>query len=160
MGLDEIKKLIIPRVCIEHVYVHLLECGQKRVEGVALMAGLKMDTVFQVTHSIIPAQKGYALEDGLIYSVGGEELHRINLWLYEEKLTLAAQIHSHPGRAYHSETDDRYPIVTVLGGTSIVVPDFGAGEISKRKWAVYRLAGPLNWRELKPEEIEKFIEIK
>ena len=159
MGLDEIKKIIIPKACIEHVYGHLRECGAKGLEGVALMAGLKMDTVFQVTYSLIPKQQGYALEDGLIYSVGGEELHRINLWLYEKKLTLAAQIHSHPGRAYHSEMDDRYPIVTVLGGTSIVVPNFGSGDMSKQRWAVYRLAGPLNWRELTPKEIEDFIEI-
>jgi len=39
----------------------------------------------------------------------------------------AARIHSHPGDAYHSQTDDANPIISFDGGLSIVVPFFGLG---------------------------------
>lgn len=38
-----------------------------------------------------------------------------------------ARIHSHPGEAFHSRTDDQNPILTQQGALSIVVPYFGLG---------------------------------
>ena len=52
------------------------------------------------------------------------ELPRLNVLLHERNLTLVAQLHSHPTNAYHSSTDDTYPIVTRAGRISLVVPDF------------------------------------
>ena len=41
--------------------------------------------------------------------------------------TYVARIHSHPGEAFHSSTDDRNPVITFDGAISIVVPYFGLG---------------------------------
>jgi hypothetical protein len=38
-----------------------------------------------------------------------------------------ARIHSHPGLAFHSPTDDDNPAITYSGAISIVVPFFGLG---------------------------------
>lgn len=38
-----------------------------------------------------------------------------------------ARIHSHPGLAFHSPTDDANPAITQEGALSIVVPFFGLG---------------------------------
>lgn len=38
-----------------------------------------------------------------------------------------ARIHSHPGNAFHSKTDDENPALTHEGAISIVVPYFGLG---------------------------------
>lgn len=38
-----------------------------------------------------------------------------------------ARIHSHPGTAFHSRTDDNNPALTHQGALSIVVPFFGLG---------------------------------
>jgi hypothetical protein len=38
-----------------------------------------------------------------------------------------ARIHSHPGAAFHSETDDQNPALTFDGALSIVAPFFGLG---------------------------------
>ena len=38
-----------------------------------------------------------------------------------------ARLHSHPGEAFHSHTDDRNPGLTAEGSFSIVVPFFGLG---------------------------------
>jgi hypothetical protein len=41
--------------------------------------------------------------------------------------TYAARIHSHPGHAFHSATDDRNPGLRYEGALSIVVPFYGLG---------------------------------
>lgn len=44
--------------------------------------------------------------------------------------SIKAQLHTHPGRAFHSETDDEWPIVSQPGFLSIVIPNFASGEAS------------------------------
>lgn len=158
-GLEHITHIKIPGECIEAVYRHLIAAGKKGVEGVALWAGTMEGAKFEVKATIIPKQNAYQLEDGLLYSVDGDELHRINVWLYTNGLTLAAQVHSHPGAAYHSETDDAYPIVAVLGGVSIVIPDFGMRAFDLQDWAVYRLHASEGWVGMKYHEVINLIEI-
>lgn len=61
-----------------------------------------------------------------------------------------ARIHSHPGAAFHSETDDRNPALTFEGALSIVVPFFGLGlrEGFRRCAVYYRCEN--RWIELPP----------
>ncbi len=141
------------------VYRHLRERGELQVEGVALWTGHVKDNSFIVDHTIIPAQTGHRTEDGLLYTVSGEELHRINEWLFSNQQTLFIQIHSHPTGAYHSEMDDRFPIVTINGGISIVIPDFGFNKVSISEWAVYRLWPGGEWRALDKKGILAMLEI-
>ncbi|MHC2297262.1 hypothetical protein ACVJBD_001468 [Rhizobium mongolense] len=44
--------------------------------------------------------------------------------LREKRLRVLAQIHSHPGRAFHSEADDEWAIVRHAGALSLVLPRF------------------------------------
>lgn len=157
--LSQINKIYISEFHIYEVYSHLQEAGKRGVEGVALWMGtFKTSTEFIVQTTRIPEQKAFSTEEGLLYIVGEQELERINLWLYENKQILLAQIHSHPGRAYHSETDDAYPIVARIGGISIVIPNFGFNGFSLDDFAVYRLDGN-GWNELTMKEIQDLIHI-
>lgn len=158
--LSEVEKIILPESEIENVYKHLRDAGKRGFEGVALWSGnfLSEDT-FEIRATIIPNQKTYSGEDGLLYIVGEDELYRINLWLYEKKQTLITQIHSHPGEAYHSKTDDAFPIIARMGGVSIVVPDFGFRAFTLEDWAVYRLFPQKGWVELTFKETESLIKI-
>lgn len=158
-GFQEISKIIIPIKCIKTAY-ELMRCaGENRVEGVALFAGYEKGNEFYISQTIIPEQTAYKLELGLLYAVGADELHRINVWLYENNLTIIAQIHSHPNEAYHSETDDTYPIVATKGGISIVVPRFAKDPMNIKNWAIYRLSSENRWIELNYSQIEKIIKI-
>ena len=60
---------------------------------------------------------------------------------------IGVQVHSHPTDAYHSETDDTYPIATLEGSLSIVLPFFGRDGWESKDIAVYRL-GRTGWDEL------------
>ena len=156
----DIKKILVPFECADHTYTFLKATGKRNLEGVALWAGSEEGDAFVVKYSIIPKQNSYNLEDGLLYNVDGEELYKLGVWLHENKMKLIAQIHTHPGAAYHSETDDAYPIVTKEGSLSIVIPDFAANPMSIHEWAIYRLLPGKGWYPLNEDEIESLIEIE
>lgn len=56
--------------------------------------------------------------------IKAEAMEALMRHLREHKLSLVAQVHSHPEKAFHSKTDDRYAIVRYEGALSIVVPFF------------------------------------
>jgi proteasome lid subunit RPN8/RPN11 len=161
MDFNKLKNITIPLTCVAKAYDHIRMAGLKRLEGVVLLAGVyQADTdFFEVRETIVPKQLSVLLEEGLLYAVDGEELHRINVYLHANGMVLIAQLHSHPGRAYHSSTDDAFPIITKLGGLSIVIPNFGADNFSLDRWAVYRLNNELRWEELSRKTVRDFIRI-
>jgi hypothetical protein len=63
-----------------------------------------------------------------------------------------AQLHTHPGAAFHSDTDDRFPISNQSGFISIVVPGSGRREAGVG-WAWFELLGQGTWRELDASEV-------
>jgi hypothetical protein len=158
-GYLSIKKIFFPYLSLKDAYKHMRNAGSHGFEGVALFAGKESGNDFKIETAIIPNQKAMSLEEGLLYAVDGDELHRINVWLYENKMSLIAQIHSHPSKAYHSKTDDAFPIIATLGGLSIVVPDFAKGSIDVNTWAVYRLLPKSGWTELDVQEKSFLIEL-
>lgn len=158
-GFLDIQSINLSKKCAQQAIDALYDAGRRHVEGVALFAGTRNGEVFNISRTIIPEQSAGDVEGGLLYVVKGDELHRISLELFDSGLQLIAQIHSHPGVAYHSETDDAYPIVTVVGGISIVVPNFARGGINLKEWAVYQLSINNQWIGLSNEQKKVLIHI-
>jgi proteasome lid subunit RPN8/RPN11 len=148
IGFLDVTTIYLPESCALEALACLYKEGRKHREAVALWAGIREGDSFYVKRTIIPVQSASSFEDGLIYVVKGEELHRISLDLFDSGMQLIAQIHSHPGEAYHSDTDDAYPIVTVAGGISIVVPNFATGGLKLSEWAIYRFIPDRGWTPL------------
>ncbi|MBL7840823.1 MAG: Mov34/MPN/PAD-1 family protein [Cyclobacteriaceae bacterium] len=161
MNFQDIKRIKFPMVCIETAYDHIRQAGSQRLEGVVLFAGTydPVEKVFHVLETIVPKQVSVNIDQGLLYAVDGDELHRINVHLHATKQTLVAQLHSHPSKAYHSSTDDAFPIITKVGGFSIVVPNFGMEEFSLDKWVVYRLNANGFWEEVGLTKVTDIIEV-
>ncbi len=146
--LADVKRFIIPANVVEVTDQVLRDAGRRRAEMFVLWTGHVVDNTFTATFAYVPEQVAYALADGLCVTVLGDALHTLNKWLYEHGYALAVQVHTHPTRAYHSTTDDAYPIVTQRGGLSVVVPDFAAAGVRGPGTAVYRL-GEGGWRRLR-----------
>jgi len=159
VGFLEITTIRIPRDKIAEAYKLMRFAGSKSVEGMALFAGKQKGNTFEILETIIPRQNSYRLESGLMYAVDADELHRINVWLFNNGFRIIAQIHSHPNEAYHSETDNQYPIVATIGGISIVVPRFASDPIDIDNWAVYRLSPQNLWEKQSAIETRTIFEI-
>ena len=124
-----------------------------------LWAGEQAGTSFRVTEVLVPDQVGHRTDEGVYVSVAGEALHEVNVYLYEHGLKLCAQVHSHPGPAYHSTTDDTFPIATAIGSLSIVVPDFAAEPFAVERSAVYRLLAS-GWARVNPSEARRLLRVE
>ena len=62
--------------------------------------------------------------------------------------SVKAQVHTHPGDAFHSTIDDEWPIVSQAGFLSIVIPDFAVGEPSLDDAWIGRLQADGTWRQV------------
>jgi hypothetical protein len=158
-GFLDLENIQVPLQAAEEANEFLRFAGTRRSEGFALWVGNREGSIFCVRETVIPAQTGHLTEDGVCVSVGSDELHRLNVWLYTKKMSIIAQLHSHPGGAYHSDTDDSFPIATTVGCLSLVIPDFARFPFSLSRCASYRLTEQGVWSFLPPAHVNKLITI-
>ena len=139
MTLEDVELFRVPANLIAWTENQLREAGRDVAERFVLWSGHQRERTFDVEAAHVPEQTAYRLDTGLCVRVEGPALHKLNDWLFEHGHRLAAQVHAHPDEAYHSDTDDAYPIVTALGGLSLVAPHFCASVLLGRGCAAYRL---------------------
>jgi hypothetical protein len=150
-ALTEIRQFRVDQDIVAQTEAEMRAAGKQGYELFVLWTGSVTGDTFTVHTPHVPKQTSYRLDTGLCVRVDGNELHRFNCWLYETGETLGVQLHSHPAEAFHSDTDDAFPIVTQLGGLSIVLPDFAARGFTGGGVAVYRLARE-GWQHLPGRE--------
>lgn len=158
-GFLDVEQIHVPRSAADAAQMHLRSMGQHGCEGFALWAGQLHGPRFVVTETIIPSQRALKYASGICVRVEGEELFRLNVYLHQTERSLIAQLHSHPGQAYHSDTDDSFPIATTAGAFSIVVPDFAMDDFSLAHSAIYRLMPNEGWVEQSPSSVTALIQI-
>lgn len=139
MSLMTVDRFRVPEDVRENTERSLRAAGRDGYELFVLWSGQIAGDTFDVMAAHVPKQTSSKTRDGLFVTVEGEALHKMNVWLYEHEQMLGAQVHAHPRKAFHSETDDTYPIVTTLGGLSLVAANFCRSGLQHRSSAAYRL---------------------
>lgn len=126
----------------------LRKCGQMGHECQALWlsAPSLSDTIVGVRHSV-HASTCAGLE------VSSDWLSQIWRELADTGLSIRAQIHTHPAEAFHSGTDDAYPIVGTPGFISIVVPRFAADRPALGDLYVTSISANGGWTQLTSKEV-------
>jgi len=69
------------------------------------------------------------------------------------ELQVVAQVHTHPGQAYHSDGDVEGARIRYPGYTSLVLPDYGRHLPSLAGAATYLWQKPHGWMELSADDI-------
>lgn len=141
----------IPQGVLTDTLAWLREAGRQGHEAFAVWGGTLSDrqTVVTFVTVMAPAQTAHITPDGLLVTVDGDALFHVNRAMYQRGEILAGQIHTHPTGAYHSSTDDHYPLVTLTGALSVVIPDFAAHAPDDiDSWAWYRLIAEGKWAPL------------
>jgi hypothetical protein len=64
---------------------------------------------------------------------------------------IRVQVHTHPHEAFHSTTDDDYPIIHSVGFLSLVIPNFGHGPVGFDRAYLAEIDPEGNWREVAPD---------
>lgn len=99
----------------------LRACGADRGECVVYWTGelVRLGTVDAVLHPLHVSLPGhYEIDPGWHNDAWIELAH--------ERRTIRAQVHTHPGAAFHSRTDDRFPVAQQAGLLSLVIPRYAA----------------------------------
>lgn len=154
-GLLDVRTFILPRTIRQTTTEMLRKAGIGGNEGFVLLGGQleANNSTLRFTSAYWPEQQAHQSPQGLLVTVPGEALHRANLAFYHRGELMAGQVHTHPTEAFHSTTDDHYPLVTLLGALSFVVPFF-AKSPDTAGWAIYRLTSPELWTPTHPSLVE------
>jgi len=134
---------LVSKTIIELTFELLRECGEGRRECQVLWIGPWSDPqrVTSVVHPVHQAHgDGFELSDSWI--------SKFFAHLFETKQGIRAQVHTHPGRAFHSVTDDSWPIVSTPGFLSLVIPRFAQGNTGFEGAYLTELDSEGVWREV------------
>ena len=145
---------------LRQVQAALQEEGVSGRERFVLLTGTRSRPAQAILRSAhVPVQLSETHDRGLSVTVRGSELHRLNVLWEQRGEQLMVQVHSHPTSPYHSPVDDRFAMVTIEGGLSIVVPLFGFCDMTDlRSCAVYRLIDG-TWQWLPPRAVDALVHV-
>ncbi len=156
MSLEDVRTFSVSAEIIEKTEATLQAAGSDGYEMFVLWSGRREGDSFRFLTAHAPRQTSYRTKEGLSVKIDGPELHHLNVWLLDNQETLAAQVHAHPSEAFHSHTDDTYPIVTALGGLSLVAADFARDGVLSDSSALYHLKDD-GWEAVPLHEILKVV---
>lgn len=138
---------------VEDTLVSLRAAGQRGTEGVVLwLAKRPLANAAVITETLVPE---HAAEVD-VFHIPPSGMSSMMAHLRTRKLALAAQVHSHPGRAFHSKADDAWAIVRHEDALSIVVPNFAAGVTAHNfleMTTTFRLSADDRWLPVAPHEL-------
>ena len=144
------KKIFVPLNIINETHLYLRSHGKMGHEGMVLWSGTKLGSEATVKTCIHPAQKCTAVS----YDIPLEESQTINRILAEKSEVIIAQVHSHPGAAFHSSRDDAMPFTYSIGFLSLVVPNFCDQQLlNLSDVRIWEHTGSGNWSELSKTDI-------
>ena len=97
---ESIREFVVPADLCDATDRQLREAGLDGNERFILWSGVVRNDRLVVRTLHCPKQTAYHLAGGLCVRVEADELHRLNVWLYENAERLAIQVHSHPTEAF------------------------------------------------------------
>ena len=137
----------LPRSILEETFAHFRRCGDGRRECQTLWVG-PWDTPQVITKAVHPKHDAHA--GGFVLDSGW--LNEFLFALAEHNLGIRIQVHTHPHEAFHSRTDDRFPIVHTPGFLSLVIPNFALGPIGFEAAYLTEIQKSGGWREVSIKE--------
>jgi hypothetical protein len=109
---------------LEATFEHFRACGGGRRECQVLWLS-SWESPQDIARVVHPRHKahlgGFVLEDQWVSEFWSE--------LGDVNMGIRVQVHTHPGEAFHSPTDDAFPIIHKPGFLSLVIPNFGLGPV-------------------------------
>jgi hypothetical protein len=127
---------------LANTFEMLRACGRGECECVVYWTGEvaanAIDAVEHPVHERSPY--GYQIDD--------RWLTRFGFRLARDRRSVKVQVHTHPGHAFHSQTDDDWPVVAQKGFVSVVIPRFAMGGANLENAWIGRLQHDGTWQRL------------
>lgn len=144
---------------IVYTLEELRQAGLENSERVVLWLGKRDSSgIVKVEEVFVPIQ--YAEAD--FFRIPREGMAQLLHHLRQTRHFIAAQVHSHPRRAFHSPTDDEWAIVRHAGALSLVIPEFASYTTLssfEEDAAVFILSSDNEWLGISPHNTRKHYRI-
>lgn len=85
-----------------------------------------------------------ALSRGYVH-LAGPALNKVWERCAATGLEVLADVHTHPGRADQSPSDQEHPMIAIRGHTALIIPNFARSALNLRAVGVYRHLGAQKW---------------
>ena len=133
----------LPRSILDQTFAHFRDCGRGERECQVLWISPwdAPDTISKAIHPNHEAHVGgFVLDDRWLN----------DFWfkLAQENLVFAFRCIRTPGEAFHSATDDTFPIIHTIGFLSLVIPNFALGPIGFEDAFLTEIQEGGRWREV------------
>jgi proteasome lid subunit RPN8/RPN11 len=121
---------------------HFRNCGQGKAECVAYLVGrIEEEHPVKTVHpQHASSARFYELDEGW--------LNDFWIGLARDHERVLIQVHTHAGLAFHSPTDDAWPIVHTAGFLSLVLPGFALDDACLRDAFLAELQPDGTWRQV------------
>lgn len=137
----------LPRRILEETFGHFRGCGAGRRECQMLWIG-PWSAPTQITEGVHPKHAanagGFVLDDAWLSAFW--------LRLADEGMGIRVQVHTHPRQAFHSPTDDAFPVIHTPGFLSLVIPNFAAGPVGFKAAYLTEIQANGAWRQVSAAE--------
>jgi voltage-gated potassium channel Kch len=151
-------RYLIPDAVLAESRRLLATAGREGLEAVVVWLGRELGGgEVEIVAVHMPEQIAIRTAAGVGVMLPDESVSRLIATL-PAGLFVPIRLHTHPGAAYHSATDDENKLLSHRGAISIVVPDFATAEIDLGHCSVNELDREFRWRELGADEVaERFV---
>jgi hypothetical protein len=137
----------IGRGLLEDTFRHFRECGRGKEECQALWLSSwsQPDLISLVVHPKHAAHfGGFVLHDAWLNAFWCE--------LGDTNMGVRFQLHTHPHRAFHSRTDNEFPIIHTPGFLSLVIPNFALGPVGFEDAYLTEIQPDGRWKQVAIQE--------
>ena len=133
----------LPRRMLDETFSILRSCGAGNRECQLYWVS-RWDDPLTLTDVVHPKHRSsrYAL------SIDSDWISKFWKQLADEGLGVRFQVHTHPGEAFHSQTDDAYPLLHQVGFLSLVIPDFALGPVGFDQAYLTEIQPDGDWQQL------------
>lgn len=154
------KSYSLPAEVLKQALDSLQTAGRTQREGIVLL--LSSWGVSDGSVEIREAYTPHHLAEEDRFWIPPQGIKAMMAHLRSRRYSVAGQIHTHPGRAFHSAADDLWAIPSKVGALSIVLPRFAAGLTAANtlgRAAVYQLSTGGTWDRLNKLLVSAVIEV-
>jgi hypothetical protein len=143
---------------VEATLASLQKAGERGHEGIVLWLADRANPSV-IVEAYVPRHVAQADR----FWMSSEAMNEMMDHLRSTRRAAAAQVHSHPGLAFHSQVDDTYALPQHAGAFSVVVPFFGAGTTSdnfEQCSAFFVLSSEGKWEPMGMPDTQDHLEIE
>lgn len=149
-------RISCPKHLWRSIVAELDRRGERKHEAGMFLLGVDVAGRREVREAVY-----YEELDSQAYATGVCVLHGdafAKLWALcrEKKLTVVADIHTHGGAGFQSESDIANPMVARAGHVAMIVPNFARWPINAREFGVYEYVGDHEWLNRSPTKMRGY----